>query len=240
MSHPTSSVAPSVAHISRNVARVRESIATAARRAGRRPEDVTLIAVTKEVSVESIRSAIAAGVEDLGESRVQDASSKIRGLRSAARWHLVGHLQRNKAARAAELFDVIHSADNQSILGELSKRARGALEALIQVNVAAEPQKHGVAPEDLLELATWASKLPGLRIVGLMTIAPLADDPETVRPVFRRLRELRDELNTQNVFGVPLAHLSMGMTDDFEVAIEEGATMVRIGRGIFGERSQLL
>lgn len=240
MRHVASNTREPVGRVPSNVLWARERIATAARRSGRRPEDVTLIAVTKEVGVGSIRAAIAAGVADLAESRVQEASPKIHELGRAARWHLVGHLQRNKAARAVELFDVIHAVDGRGILRELSKRASHPREVLIQVNVAAEPQKHGVAPEDVFELAAWAAELPALRIVGLMTIAPLVENPETVRAVFRRLRELRDELNARVAFRAPLRHLSMGMTDDFEVAIEEGATMVRIGRGIFGERSQLV
>lgn len=222
--------------VAASLARVRERITVAARRSGRKPEDVTLVAVTKGVSEGRMQAAVAAGVKDLGESRVQEASPKIEALGGAVRWHLVGHLQRNKAARAAELFDVIHSADSARLLGELSRHARRPLEVLLQVNVAGEPQQHGVSPDGLIDLASQAAQLPGIRLVGLMTIAPMAPDGETVRPVFRRLRVLRDELNRRMMLRSPLPHLSMGMTDDFEAAVEEGATMIRIGRGIFGER----
>ena len=151
-----------------------------------------------------------------------------------ARWHLVGHLQRNKAARATALFDVIHSVDSAALLAELSARAARPLDVLLQVNVAREPQKHGVLPDALPALVRDAAAARGVRIVGLMTIAPQGPDPEAARSVFRRLRELRGELG--RLLGAPLPHLSMGMTDDFEVAVEEGATMVRIGRAIFGAR----
>ncbi|MGH2398774.1 MAG: YggS family pyridoxal phosphate-dependent enzyme [bacterium] len=222
--------------VAANVTRVRERIAAAATRSGRRFEDVRLIAITKDVEAERIRAAVAAGVGELGENRVQEARRKIDVLGRDPRWHMVGHLQRNKAAEAAALFDVIHSIDGPAILRELSRRAERPVEVLLQVNVAGEPQKHGVAPDGLVDLAADAAHLPGIVVVGLMTIAPIASDPDTARPVFRRLRELRDELNRRAVLHAPLAHLSMGMTDDFEVAIEEGATIVRIGRGIFGER----
>lgn len=225
-----------VTDVAAKVARVRERIVAAATRSGRRPEDVTLVAVTKDVDAAHIRAAIAAGVADLGENRVQEAATKIEALGRAPRWHMVGHLQRNKVAEAVVLFDAIHSADSTRLLGELSRRLHRPIDVLLQVNVAGERQKHGVAPGALIDLASEAAHIPGLRIVGLMTIAPVASNPETVRPVFRHLRTLRDELNRRAVFLQPLVHLSMGMTDDFEVAVEEGATMVRIGRGIFGER----
>jgi hypothetical protein len=226
-----------VRDVAANVALVQERMAAAAPRSGRRPEDVTLVAVTKDVDAAHIRAAVAAGVRDFGENRVQEAASKIESLGRAVRWHMVGHLQRNKAAEAVALFDVIHSIDGPGILRELSRRILRPLDVLLQVNVAGEPQKHGVAPDGLIDLASEAAQLPGIRVVGLMTIAPVAADPETVRPVFRQLRVLRDDLNRRAMFHSPLVHLSMGMTNDFEVAVEEGATMVRIGRGIFGERS---
>jgi len=225
-----------VSDVAASVALVRGRIAAAAIRSGRRPEDSTLVAVTKDVDVARIRAAIAAGVVDLGENRVQEARRKIDALGQGPRWHMVGHLQRNKAAEAAAMFDVIHSMDGPGILRELSRRAQRPIEVLLQVNVAGEPQKHGVAPDGLIDLASEAAQLPGIGVVGLMTIAPVATNAETVRPVFRKLRVLRDELNRRGVFQSPLVHLSMGMTDDFDVAVEEGATIVRIGRGIFGER----
>ncbi len=213
------------------VARVRERITAAAARSGRRADDVLLVAVTKGVDVDRMRAAVAAGMRDLGESRVQEAAPKIEALGRSVRWHLVGHLQRNKARTAAHLFEVIHSIDSPRLLADLSRRAMRPLDVLLQVNVGGEPQKYGVAPEGLAALARSAAGLPNLRIVGLMTIAPQSPDPERVRSVFRRLRGLRDEIG--RLLGAPLPHLSMGMSDDFEVAIEEGATMVRIGRAIF-------
>ena len=220
--------------VAAGVAHVRERIAAAARRSGRRPEDVALVAVTKGVDPDRIRAAIAAGVADLGESRVQEAASKIEAVGRSVRWHLVGHLQRNKAARAVALFDVIHSVDSAVLLAELSARAEHQLDVLLQVNIARAPQKHGVLPDALPALVRDAAGLRRVRIAGLMTIAPQVPEPEQARSVFRRLRELRGELG--RLLGAPLPHLSMGMTDDFEVAVEEGATLVRIGRAIFGAR----
>lgn len=222
---------PETTNVAAAVARVRERLAAAAARAGRRPEEVTLVAVTKGVALVRIREAVAAGVTDLGESRVQEAAPKIAALRTGARWHLVGHLQRNKAGLAAGLFSVIHSLDSVRLAEALSRHAPQPLELLLQVNVAREPQKFGVPPEALASVLRSTAQLPHIRIVGLMTIAPLTSDPERARPVFRRLRTLRDE--AARVLGTALPHLSMGMTDDFEVAVEEGATMVRIGRAVF-------
>lgn len=213
------------------VARVRERIAVAAARAGRRPEDVTLVAVTKGVDPDSIRAAVAAGIQDIGESRVQEAAPKIRLLGPIARWHLVGHLQRNKAGLGAGLFSVIHSVDSLRLAEALDRRAQRSLEILLQVNVAGERQKFGAAQDDLSAIARGLAGMRALRLIGLMTIPPLSPAPEHARPIFRRLRQLRDEL--ARVLGTALPHLSMGMSDDFEVAVEEGATMVRIGRAIF-------
>jgi pyridoxal phosphate enzyme (YggS family) len=223
-----------VTDVAAGVVRVRERIAAAARRSGRRPEDVTLVAVTKGVDPDRIRAAIAAGLADLGESRVQEAALKIEAMGRPVRWHLVGHLQRNKAARAVALFDVIHSVDSAALLAELSARAEHQLDVLLQVNIAQEPQKHGVLADALPALVRDAAGLRRVRIAGLMTIAPQVPEPEQARAVFRRLRELRGELG--RLLGAPMPHLSMGMTDDFEVAVEEGATLVRIGRAIFGAR----
>lgn len=234
-----------VADVAANVARVRERVATAARRSGRRPDEVTLVAVTKGVDLPRIQAAIACGISELGESRVQEAVPKVQSLASAVpqlRWHLVGHLQRNKVRQALAIFGVIHSVDSGRLALELDHRARDvrggqpALDVLVQVNVADEPQKYGVPSEAVDGLMRVVAELPHLRPVGLMTIAPQVTDPEDARSVFRRLRELREEINTARIVTEPLAHLSMGMSDDFEVAVEEGATMVRIGRAIFGER----
>jgi len=233
---------PVVSDVAANVSRVRERIATAARRSGHRVEDVLLVAVSKGVDPTQVLAAAASGVTDFGENRVQEALAKITHLRpqvaGTVRWHLVGHLQRNKARQAVQVFDVIHSVDTVELAIALDERARQAgwiCEVLVQVNVASEPQKFGIAAETLPAILQSLSALSGIRVVGLMTIAPQVDLPETARPVFRRLRELRDEVACAGP-APAFAHLSMGMSDDFEVAVEEGATMVRIGRAIFGPR----
>lgn len=230
-----------VSDVAANVARVRERIAAAARRSGRRGEDVTLVAVTKGIGPSQVLAAAAGGVTEVGESRVQEAVSKIAALRAMPlapplRWHLVGHLQRNKVRPAAQAFSVVHSVDGAGLGRALSQRmgAPGRiLDVLIQVNVAGERQKFGIAPEALPAVLRDLSRLSGLQVIGLMTIAPQTDDPQTVRPVFSRLRGLRDDLARSGV-APALVHLSMGMSDDFDVAVEEGATMVRVGRAIFG------
>jgi pyridoxal phosphate enzyme (YggS family) len=231
-----------VSDVAANVVRVRGRIAAAARRGGRRAEDVTLVAVSKGVDPTRILAAAASEVTDFGENRVQEALPKITQLRDqvpgSARWHLVGHLQRNKARQAVQLFDVIQSVDSLALAAAVSQRATETgriCEVLVQVNVAAEPQKFGIAPDAVPAMLRSLAQLSGLRVVGLMTIAPQVDRPEVARPVFRRLRELRDEAARART-APALTHLSMGMSDDFEVAVEEGATIVRIGRAIFGPR----
>lgn len=189
------------------------------------------MAVTKGVPAEMIRDAFNFGVRDFGENRVQEAEGKILQLsdiKQNVAWHMIGHLQSNKARRALDLFDIIHSIDSVRLAEILSVRAKRAVPVLLQVNVSGEATKSGFAVGDVAKAVEETRQLPNLEVVGLMTIAPLVADPEDARPVFRRLRELRDQLG--------LKHLSMGMSDDFEVAIEEGATVVRIGRAIFGER----
>lgn len=218
------------------LAAVQARMRAAAERSGRRIEDVRLVAVTKGVDPERIGEALALGIVDLGENRIQEALPKIAALGPAPRWHLVGHLQRNKVGRAIEAFALIHSVDSVRLTEEIARRA-GVLgrdiPVLLQVNVAGEPGKHGFAPEEVRDAARRIAGSPGVRVRGLMTIAPLADDPETVRPIFRRLRRLGEVVRAE----VPDAdRLSMGMSQDYEVAIEEGATLIRVGRAIFGGR----
>jgi pyridoxal phosphate enzyme (YggS family) len=223
----------SVMDVAANVRQVRERIARACERAGRSPEEVTLIAVTKGFPAAAAAEAVAAGVRDLGENRVQEAEGKIDALAVMgvdATWHLIGHLQTNKAKTAVRRFAIIHSVDSFRLAQALSRRAQGRVPILLEVNVAQEASKYGLAPAEVPQALAAIAELPNLDVRGLMTVAPLTDDPERVRPVFRQLRELRD--------GLGLRELSMGMTDDFEVAIEEGATMVRVGRAIFGERRE--
>ncbi|HYB69370.1 MAG TPA: YggS family pyridoxal phosphate-dependent enzyme [Candidatus Bathyarchaeia archaeon] len=214
-----------------NLGRVQEAVARACARAGRSPDHVLLIAVSKTMPVERVRLAIEAGVAALGENRVQEAKEKIEQLGRAVPWHLIGSLQTNKARDAARLFDWIQSVDRLELARELSRRVSGdrALNVLLQVNLGEEPQKGGVAPAECKRLYETVATLPGLSVRGLMAIPPVAPIAEASRAHFRRLRELRDELG--------LEHCSMGMSADFEVAIEEGATMVRVGTAIFGERT---
>lgn len=241
--HPTTlprSVKPDLTLFRERLASLRARIGAAAARAGRGNEPVTLIAVTKTVPADVVAEAVAAGVVDLGENRVQEAESKIalEGL-SGVRWHLIGHLQSNKVARAVALFHRVHSVDGATLAESLARRAVAAgrrLPVLIEVNVSREATKFGTSPEDLGALAEKVAALEGLELDGLMTVGPVAEVPEDARPGFTRLRELRDELARR--LGRPLPHLSMGMSGDFEVAVEEGSTMVRVGTALFGPRGR--
>lgn len=225
--------------LARRVRTVRARVAAAATRAGRDPDDVTIVAVSKTVDIERIRLVYGLGMKVFGENRVQEARGKISGVRlPLARWEMIGHLQSNKVARAVELFARIQSVDSVKLAEALAERAAQSgreLPVLLEVNVAGEASKSGLAPEQVAAAARAVAGLAPLRLEGLMTVAPLADDPERVRPVFRALRELLERLRAE-VPAAPWRHLSMGMSDDFEVAIEEGATIVRIGRALFGER----
>jgi len=237
---PSEPHGPEITEISRNLARVRERIAAAARRAGRNPDEVTLVAVTKGVGLDRVLEAVACGVTHIGENRVQEAAAKFPHLPPGVVRHMVGHLQRNKAKMAVRLFDLIHSLDSLRLAEELNRRALEAgrvMDVLVQVNVSGEPTKYGVSPEEVEALVENMASLPGLRLRGLMTIAPIVEDPEQARPYFRRLRQLGDVIRSAATdLKLERLELSMGMTDDFEVAVEEGATIVRIGRAIFGPR----
>lgn len=215
---------------------VREQIARAAERGGRRAEDVVLVAVSKGVPTAAIREAMALGQLDFGENRVQEAAVKYKEIGEEARWHFVGRLQRNKIRRLVAFASVIHSLDRAELAEELSKRAHRATEVLVEVNTSEEPAKGGVLPASLPGLLEEVADLERLRITGLMTMAPRVADKEEARPCFRRLAVL-GEMMRQRFPELPLAHLSMGMSQDYEVAVEEGATMVRIGEAIFGPRS---
>jgi hypothetical protein len=228
-----------------NIARVRERIAAAARRAGRRPDDITLMGVSKTFPVESIVEAYAAGLRIFGENRVQEFASKASALRNLpdAEWHLIGHLQTNKAAKAAELFGAVDSVDSVRMAEKLNASAEGfakTLSVLIEINVGGEQAKSGVAPDsdELEQLLLGTPRWGSLKIRGLMTIPPFAEDPEGSRPYFRQLREIRDHIAAHGLPDIGTAVLSMGMSHDFEVAIEEGATCVRVGTAIFGERAK--
>jgi len=220
---------------------VRRRIRTCASKCGRQVEEITLVAVSKTHPAEVLRNALGIGVTDFGENRVQEAETKVPQVgQKAARWHLVGHLQANKAGRAVKLFDVIHSLDSISLARRLDRlcadEGRAELPVLIQVDIAREEKKSGITEDALPELLSTVTDCPRLHLAGLMLLPPFFDDPELVRPYFARLREIRDAVRAKGYFGENQGELSMGMSHDFDVAIEEGATIVRIGTAIFGER----
>lgn len=223
-----------------NLADVRGRMLEAARRAGRDPADISLIAVTKTHSAKIVEQALMAGITIFGENKVQEAEDKIAEIgRDRAEWHLIGRLQSNKARRAIQLFDVIHSVDSLDLARRLERickeEDRARLRVLIEVDLAGESAKTGIAENDVHEVAGWLATCERLHLDGLMIVPPYFEDPELVRPYFRRLRSLRDALDEQGLIA-GTGHLSMGMSHDFEVAIEEGATMVRVGTAIFGAR----
>ena len=225
-----------------NLALVRQRIDTAAKRVGRDPSDVKLVAVSKMHPVAVLRNAIEAGATVFGENKVQEAESKIAEIgRRNATWHLIGHLQSNKARKAAQLFDVIHSVDSVELAERLERicieDGRDELSVLVQVDLAGEATKSGIAESDLPELVAYLRTCKHLRFDGLMVLPPFFDEPEATRPFFKRLREIRDDLASKGVFANGRGELSMGMSHDFEIAIEEGATIVRVGTAIFGKRT---
>lgn len=226
--------------VAANVGRVKERIARAAERAGKRPEEILLLGASKGVDVERILAAIEAGLTDIGENYVQEAKGKIEAIgRDRVRWHMIGRLQRNKAKHAVKLFDVIQTVDSVKLADELEKRAAQVgrtIPVLVEVNIGREPQKAGVTPEELFPLCEHISKLPHLKLEGLMCIPPWSEDPEASRPYFAEMRGLFERLKEARLPNVEMRWLSMGMSADFEVAIEEGANLVRIGTAIFGPR----
>jgi hypothetical protein len=229
---------PAAAGIAANLAAVRRRIEAAARRAGRDPAAVRLIGVGKTVPAPRVREAVEAGLMDLGENRVQEARDKAGLLPAGVRWHLVGHLQGNKAGHAARLFAVVHSIDSVEILRRLDQaaaRAGRSIEGLVQVDLAGEPTKHGAPPETLDGILAAAADCAAVAVKGLMILPPYDPDPERSRPYFRRLRGMLQDAARRHP-RLALLELSMGMSEDFEVAIEEGATLVRVGRALFGDR----
>ena len=223
------------------LAGVRERIARAAGRAGRDPATVRLVAISKTFSADHVRAAADCGQVDFGENRVQEAFDKMdRTADLPLRWHLVGHLQSNKAKKAGSRFDVVHSVDNAALIARLHEGAAGAarsVDLLIQIDLAGEPTKHGAGLDSLPDFFTAAAGLTAARLIGLMLLPPAVTDPEEARPFFRALREIREGLTARGRPASMLAELSMGMSHDFEVAIEEGATLVRVGTAIFGSRT---
>ena len=231
--------------VAENIAFIRERIAAAARRAGRNPADITLMAVSKTFPPELIRQAYGAGIRVFGENRVQEFAGKAGAVRDLAdaEWHLIGHLQSNKAARAVELFSAVDSVDSVRLADKLNSFAEAAgkaLPVLIEINVGGEEAKSGIAPEseELEQILLGAPRWKNLTIRGLMTVPPYTEDPEGARAYFRQLRGIRDELAARRLPAVSMEALSMGMSHDFEVAMEEGSTCVRVGTAIFGERAK--
>ena len=224
--------------LSDRLERIRERIAQAAVRVGRPPQSVRLLAVTKGIPAATIRDAIALGLREFGESRVQEAEGKLAEIGEGARWHLVGHLQSNKAKRAVQLFDEIHSVDSEELAQELARRASAAGKSTIcyvEVNTSGEAEKFGVQPSAALDLLRRVRSLPPLRLAGLMTIGPQGGGAEGARASFRALARLRLEAVRAGILDEG-SGLSMGMSDDFEIAVEEGATIVRIGTALLGKR----
>ncbi|MBU1291090.1 YggS family pyridoxal phosphate-dependent enzyme [bacterium] len=223
--------------IKNNLEVINEKIKKAALKANRNPQEIKLVAVTKTATIEQIKEAISAGVKIIGENKVQEAKEKYQILSADIEWHLVGHLQTNKVKYAIEIFDLIHSVDSIKLAKEIDRRSLqfGMItNVLVEVNVSGEETKYGIKSEEVEPFLKEISEFSRIKVRGLMTIAPIAEDKEEVRPYFRKLRELSKEIKSKNIKNVKMDYLSMGMTDDFEVAIEEGANMVRIGRGIFG------
>lgn len=222
------------------VEEIQKRIAAAAESAGRSPDEIRLVAVSKTKPVASVQKALDAGLNLFGENYIQESREKVAALEgTGAQWHFIGHLQSNKAKYAVKLFDLIHSVDSLKLARELNKQAvkiDKVQPVLVQVNISAEATKSGTSSEDTVALVSAIGELPNLSLQGLMTMPPFFDDPERARPYFRELRQLRDHISDLSIPGISMEELSMGMTGDFEAAIAEGATLVRIGTAIFGER----
>ena len=225
--------------IEENVKDIRSRIEKAATRSGRGSEEIKLVVVTKTVEAERINQAIRNGIEIIGENRIQEAEAKFKDITEPVEKHLVGHLQTNKAKKAVELFGFIQSVDSVRIAEEISKRTlekAKVMNVLVEVNTSGEETKFGIEPEQAFSLIETISRLEGIKIKGLMTIGLFSDNPEDTRPCFRKLKSLFEKIKSAHIPNVEMCYLSMGMTSDFEVAIEEGSNMVRVGTGIFGPR----
>ncbi|NPV43132.1 MAG: YggS family pyridoxal phosphate-dependent enzyme [Firmicutes bacterium] len=224
----------------KNLQVIKKRVAESAMKTNRKLDDIKIIAVTKNVEVERILEAIQGGIDAIGENRVQEALIKYPLIEKEIEWHMIGYLQRNKAKKAVEHFDLIQSLDRISLAQELDKRGKQQnkiVNVLVQVNVSGEESKSGISPEETVEFIKSLSDYENILIKGLMTIAPYTDDPEETRPYFKRMKGLFDEIHNLKGRNIDIEYLSMGMTNDFEVAIEEGSNMIRVGTGIFGERN---
>ena len=219
-----------------NIRRTLERVRAAEQRSGRESGEVRVIGITKTLGSETIRDAISEGITEIGENRVQEATWKFPEVEEEFKKHLVGHLQTNKVKKALELFDVIHSVDSLKIASKIAKHGAGGKELLLEVNTSGESTKFGVDPDSVLNVLSEISETTGLNMSGLMTIGPHTDNEDEIRTAFKLLKQLYDEVAKSGIEGMEMSGLSMGMTNDFEIAIEEGATMIRIGRALFGER----
>lgn len=229
-------------YIKENLDEVKDKIAAAAIKSGRQPEEITLIAVTKTLSIDVINAAMALGITDVGENKVQEVMDKYELVNNEPNWHLIGHLQTNKVKFIIDKVSLIHSVDSLRLAEEISKRCEKAekiMEILIQINVAEEETKFGIQRDEIFELVEAVSQLPNLKIKGLMTIAPYTDNEEELRKYFREMKDIFETLKKTMYNRTDMTYLSMGMTNDYELAIEEGSNMVRIGTGIFGARNYM-
>lgn len=223
--------------IEENLKSIQARIEKAALAVGRNPQEIELVAVIKKVPTELVFQALAAGVKAVGENRIQEAHARYKTIREKfpqVSYHMIGHLQRNKVGQALDMFDIILSVDSARLMEEINQRATKIVPILIEVNTSGEASKFGIEPEKTIELARCASSLDKIKVRGLMTIGPLTPEPEKIRSSFRKLKELRDQIAGGGFPGVEMKYLSMGMSDDFELAIEEGSNLLRIGRAIFG------
>jgi len=230
----------SFSYVKENLEEIQKNIEQACLRSGRHPNDITLVAVTKTIEADVMNASIDYGVQVIGENRVQEIRRKFDEVNDNVSWHQIGHLQTNKVKYIVDKVDMIHSVDSVRLAKEISDKAgkhQRIIDVLIQVNVASEAQKFGITESDLPGILEEVSKMPSVQVKGLMLIAPFAEDPETVRPIFRRMKEIFDSTKNSNYDNVEMKYLSMGMSGDYVIAIEEGANMVRIGSGIFGLRT---
>lgn len=228
--------------IESNIVLLKERIKSACARTGRNSDDIMLVAVTKTIDIERINEAVKCGIKMLGENRVQEIMDKYGRTESDVSWHMIGHLQTNKVKYIVDKVSMIHSVDSLKLVDEIDKRFKSygrIIDVLVEINIGKEESKHGINPEDTLQFIINASKYDNVRIKGLMTVAPALDDLEKVRPYFKAMKKLFDGIKSNRIDNVDMVYLSMGMTNDFEIAIEEGANIIRIGTGIFGPRNYL-
>jgi hypothetical protein len=226
------------ADVADNVARIRSDVKESLDKSGRSGEPVTIVAVTKTFPAPAVRAAVEAGLTEMGESRVQETISKKPEVDVDCKWHLIGHLQKNKINKALELYDMIQSVDSFRLAAEIDQRTDKPIDILLQVNSSGEETKFGLEPESLMDTAKRISELSKIKIAGIMTIGPLTDDIRQIRHSFKLTRQLFEDLKSENISGTDIRYLSMGMTHDYKLAIEEGSNMIRVGTAIFGERGQ--